>query len=452
MPPTDQTDTAPSRNTAATRRDTLAVVALAGALRLTAAGSSLRGGGAAWFFHRGLEMGWLADSLLAGRGLSGPFGYATPPSAIIAPGYPLLVAAVFRVLGSRTLLSAVALIGISLAANLGAVALIMRLARRLFNRPAALAAGLFWACSLPLLWMPTIFWETSLSACMLLGVVTLACEPQQARSRWFAPALGAGCAVAGLINPALLPSLLAVAVCAVLFSGPRATAAALGESAPRRRAARAAVLLLSFAVAFSPWVLRNAAVFHAFVPLRTTVGMELWMGNHAGADGFLDETLLPADNARERSLFLQGGELAYTAGKQTLALHWIADHPLAFAALSARRAGRFWAGTGSRGGSPVYMLHAMLTSVAGLAGLWLVWRRFGWRVGLPLALPLLLFPLPYFVTHAEFRYRLVIDPLLTVLAAGACLALCRRLAQPRATSSLTTGAMTSEGAACAHSG
>jgi hypothetical protein len=32
---------------------------------------------------------------------------------------------------------------------------------------------------------------------------------------------------------------------------------------------------------------------------------------------------------------------------------------------------------------------------------------------------LMLFPLPYYITHAEFRYRLVIDPLLTILAAYA---------------------------------
>jgi hypothetical protein len=31
-------------------------------------------------------------------------------------------------------------------------------------------------------------------------------------------------------------------------------------------------------------------------------------------------------------------------------------------------------------------------------------------------LPMTLFPLPYYITHAEFRYRLVIDPLLVILA------------------------------------
>jgi hypothetical protein len=34
-------------------------------------------------------------------------------------------------------------------------------------------------------------------------------------------------------------------------------------------------------------------------------------------------------------------------------------------------------------------------------------------------LPMLLFPLPYYITHADFRYRLVIDPLLTILTAYA---------------------------------
>jgi len=34
-------------------------------------------------------------------------------------------------------------------------------------------------------------------------------------------------------------------------------------------------------------------------------------------------------------------------------------------------------------------------------------------------LPLILFPLPYYITHAEFRYRLVVDPLLTILGAYA---------------------------------
>jgi hypothetical protein len=47
-----------------------------------------------------------------------------------------------------------------------------------------------------------------------------------------------------------------------------------------------------------------------------------------------------------------------------------------------------------------------------------------------MVLPLLLFPVPYYVTHAEFRYRLNIDPLLTVVAAYAITFLASRLKRP----------------------
>jgi hypothetical protein len=45
-----------------------------------------------------------------------------------------------------------------------------------------------------------------------------------------------------------------------------------------------------------------------------------------------------------------------------------------------------------------------------------------------MALPMLLFPLPYYITHAEFRYRVILDPLLTILAAYAVTQLATQLA------------------------
>jgi hypothetical protein len=51
-----------------------------------------------------------------------------------------------------------------------------------------------------------------------------------------------------------------------------------------------------------------------------------------------------------------------------------------------------------------------------------------------MALPLLLFPLPYYITHAEFRYRLNIDPLLTLLAAYAVTQLATRWPRTRPSS------------------
>ena len=52
-------------------------------------------------------------------------------------------------------------------------------------------------------------------------------------------------------------------------------------------------------------------------------------------------------------------------------------------------------------------------------GIWRLVREGRFRLAVLFLLPLMVFPLPYYITHAEFRYRLVVDPLLTILAAYA---------------------------------
>ncbi len=50
---------------------------------------------------------------------------------------------------------------------------------------------------------------------------------------------------------------------------------------PRLVAARhAAVALLAFALCVAPWAIRNARVFHSFVPFDTKAGAGLWLNNH----------------------------------------------------------------------------------------------------------------------------------------------------------------------------
>ncbi len=92
--------------------------------------------------------------------------------------------------------------------------------------------------------------------------------------------------------------------------------------------------------------------------------------------------------------------------------------PGTFLKLSLRRVYRFWAGTGNVDGPALYHIHALLTTILGGIGLALLFRTER-AVAIPLVIPLLLFPLPYYITHAEFRYRLDIDPPLTILAAYA---------------------------------
>jgi len=136
-------------------------------------------------------------------------------------------------------------------------------------------------------------------------------------------------------------------------------------------------------------------------------------------------------NKTELASYVSMGEVAYMRDKSDQALQYIRSHPAIFIRLTLRRIFRFWAGTGSVGGPRIYELHALLTTLLGFAGLFFLFRNRMKAFALLMALPLLLFPLPYYITHAEFRYRLNIDPLLTLLAAYAITQLAARWPRPR---------------------
>ncbi len=295
--------------------------------------------------------------------------------------------------------------GMQLLFSMLTVWLIMDVARQCFGVRTANLAGWFWAVSLPLIWMPTIFWETCLSTLLLVGMVALAlrCERRPGGRLW--ALMGAYSGLAALVNPSLLPALLAL----------------LGWAAWQTRKTfwYLPVALLVLSVVFAPWPIRNARVLHAFIPLRSTVGFELWVGNRAGASGFLDESQFPIFNRWEYDQYVSKGEVAYMRDKSALAKAYIRAHPSAFLRLSAVRLFRFWTGTGNKDGSVIFTFHAVLTTSLGFMGVWRLVRGGRIRLAVLFLLPLMVFPLPYYITHAEFRYRLVVDPLLTILAAYA---------------------------------
>ena len=359
-----------------------------------------------WLYSHPWEMGLLANSLLHGQGYSSPFGGSTGPTAFIAPGYPTLIAAIFWIFGIYSHASVLVILGMQILVSMFTIWLIMHVAREMLGSRTATVAGAFWAVALPLWWIPAIFWETSFSACSVIGMIALAIRFRRAPTRGAWILFGSCCGIIALINPALLPSLLAI----------------MGWLAYQtRRVTRTAPVigLLALLLVFSAWPIRNAYRFHAFIPLRSTVGFELWMGNRPGATGRLDESVFPMFNKKELASYLSKGEVAYTRDKSKQAQDYIRVHPVIFLKLSVRRAFRFWTGTGNVDSSPTYPIHALLTTIFGFAGLVLIYRRGMRAFAILMFLPLLLFPLPYYITHSEFRYRLNIDPVLTVLAAFA---------------------------------
>jgi hypothetical protein len=388
---------------ASPRPHTLAILVLALVTRLLVLWFALERFPHRWLYTRGIELGTLAQSLAAGHGLSSPFGGSTGPTALLAPGYPAVIALFFRIFGCFTLRAAIAVMAMQIVFNVMTVLLMMQVARQRFGVQAANLAGTFWAVSLPLIWMPTIFWETCLSTLMLVGMIALALHYERRPGGILWAVMGAYGGLAGLVNPALLPALLAM----------------LGWAAwqTRKRFRSAPLLGLSvLLLIYAPWPIRNARVLGAFIPLRSTVGFELWMGNRAGATGYLDESLFPLFNRREYDQYVAQGEAAYMRDKSAQAKAYIRSHPAEFLRLSTLRFIRFWTGTGNSDGSVFFPLHAVLTTTLGMMGIWRLFQRHRASLAALFLLPLMLFPLPYYVTHAEFRYRLVVDPLLTILA------------------------------------
>jgi 4-amino-4-deoxy-L-arabinose transferase-like glycosyltransferase len=377
------------------------ILALALGLRLAVVGIVLASYPRDWLFSKAPDLGFLACSLSSGHGLSSPFGGSTGPTAFLAPGYPGVLGLVFYSFGSYSLTSAAVIMALQTMFSVLTVAAIMRVAGQLFGAATAKLAGAFWAVSPPLLWLPAVLWDTSLSALLLIGLVALAlrCVESPGNSLW--AAMGGYCGLAMLVNPSLTLALFAL----------------LGWTAWQTHS-RPWICLLVLIAVFSPWPMRNAGVLHAFIPLRSNFGYEVWQGNHTGASGMFDAKLEPLQNKQEYSDYVREGEVVYMRNKSTLAKAYVCAHPGAFLRLSATRVVRFWSGAGSELNSGIVELHAVLTSLLGLLGLAALCRQ-SRTTALLFLLPLLVFPLPYYITHPDFRFRLLLDPLLTILSAYA---------------------------------
>ncbi len=110
------------------------------------------------------------------------------------------------------------------------------------------------------------------------------------------------------------------------------------------------------------------------------------------------------------------GEPAFVAAAKAEALAFIRNHPGEFVRLVSVRVAHFWDGDSLRFESatdPFRPWMVLLTSVLAFAGLVLAkmrgrqWGLFGWL--------LLLFPIPYYLTYTNPRYRHPIEPLMVVL-------------------------------------
>jgi hypothetical protein len=355
--------------------------------------------------YRGFESCQIAASIVAGHGFSSPYGIPSGPTAWLPPAYPYLVAAVFKIFGVYSLASLWVLILVNIVCETLVVAALFRVGLRCFGPMTAFAGSVLWAIELGAASYSVRIWESSLSALLatLAVVVYLRLKDSPAKvSVWIGYGLLWG--VMGLTNTTLL-TLMPLAVGALLLQ-------------KGRRVWRPALAGLAiFLCTLTPWTIRNYVVFHKLIPIRGNFGPNLWYGNHPGVEGPADQSLNPTRNSSELQAYLQMGDAAYGKSRQQMALGFIAQHPGQFLGLTWSRMLYFWMASEALGSK-----WRAGISILAFLGLLLMYRDHSSAIA-PFASALLLFPLPYYVTHAEAFYRHPIEPVVGLLAVYTCVTL-----------------------------
>jgi len=212
-----------------------------------------------------------ARSIAAGNGYRMPWG---TPTAFWPVGYPAVLGAVYFVFGPG--LSAAKLLNCVLGALTAGLTYV--LGRHSFSRPQAATGGLLFAIMPGSIGFVSLALSESLFMLLFVAIVLVfAKAPTQGQDLAIACALGAFIAAATLVRgqAALIPL---VALPWLLLQGWRKS----------RALAFSAITLALVAVFCLPWAVRNSLTFHTPLLLSTNLGVNLWSGHHAGADGGLD--------------------------------------------------------------------------------------------------------------------------------------------------------------------
>jgi hypothetical protein len=382
------------------------------------------------------ETGNIAYSLAQGKGFSAVFRTDTGPTAWLAPVYPLLLAGIFKIFGSFTAPAFYAAVSLNILFSSAACVPIFFAGKRVGGLGVASLAAWLWALfpnaiMVPFEWI----WDSSLSALLAATILwaTLALAESGRILHWCGYGLLWG--VALMTNPAMgavLPFLLVWLACHGrparrhrLASGSTVGYHGWDKGGLQwKRVALAAGVALLCCV---PWTIRNYAAFHGFVPLRSNLPFELWLGNNDIFDEHARNGRKVITRTEETRRYTQLGETAYMREKWQIATSFIGSHPGLELRLAERKVAAFWTGMESpfttfretdsilvRG----ILLCSFLTAIGALFGIVVLWWRRN-TITFPLAVFPVMYPCLYYVTHADLRYRDSIDPVLCLLTAVA---------------------------------
>jgi hypothetical protein len=361
------------------------------------------------------ETGHIAYSLATGKGFSSPFQKDTGATTWLAPVYPLLLAAVFKLFGVYSIRAFYVAVTLNCLFSAAVCVPLFYAGQRIAGLTAASVAVWLWvffpnAVMMPFEWI----WDTSLSVFLAAAILwaTLAVAESRKRSAWCGYGLLWG--VALLTNPSLgacLPALLG-------WAAYRSRERKFAWELP----ALAAVLAVLSCI---PWTARNYVVFHRLVPLRSNFPFELYIGNNENYEPARRQRPAMITHDRELLRYLRMGEMPFMDEEKHKAVAFMVTYPAIEMELIGRRFVDFWLGTAypidtfkqadSRTVRAILLCNFVLPFVALVAVVLLLQEKNPFAM--PIVAFVVFFPIVYYLTHTSLRYRHALDPVLLLLAA-----------------------------------
>ena len=376
------------------------------------------------------ETGNIAYSLAQGRGFGNVFRIETGPTAWLAPVYPFLLAAIFKLFGIFAARAFFAAVALNIVCSSAACIPIFFAAKRIAGPAVAGGAAWLWAFFPNAVMMPFEWiWDTSLSALLAATILwaTLALAASDRSRDWCAYGLLWGFAL--MTNPslgALMPFLFAWLVYRRHVEG----------RFRWRLVATAAFLAILCCL---PWTIRNYTAFHQFIPLRSNFPFELWLGNNDIFDEHAVNGRTSITRMEEVRTYTQLGETVYMQQKWRIATQFIASRPALELRLTARKFSSFWTGSDAPLGKfrethsaliRLILLSNFIIAIGALFGILSLLHKHS-PMTFALAVFPLVFPCLYYLTHADLRYRHPIDPILCLLTAIAVASAFNLAAKPQ---------------------
>jgi 4-amino-4-deoxy-L-arabinose transferase-like glycosyltransferase len=315
------------------------------------------------------------------------------------PLFPCLLAGVFRLFGLYTVRAAFAILTLnSLFSALTCLPIYFCLKWVAGERPALLACWLWAIYPFSIYFAAAQVWDYALTAFLFATCFCFAQRLHRYDGVLAWAAFGILYAITALSNPSILsilPALLVTTLLKVRGMG-------------RRWLSRGLLSVIAFILVIAPWMIRNDRAMHAFSPIRDGFWLEFWAGNAGDSSTSNPAWAHPASNPAEMELFEKEGEVAYLAQKRSMALNFVQHHPIFFVTVSLRRAGRFWTGFWSFGSNYLRSEPLDAPDVFFCTGITVLmfrgllrWWKSDPNSAFPYLILLVVFPIPYYLTHSS---------------------------------------------------